>query len=91
MSKFYTRSFYTSPVKVIELPATDPEREYGFMRSLANMVELKRRDIEAYERFSKRLAKETWQVVDVDVVRELERLDELETADEISVMRGYLY
>ena len=82
-------SYFHSPKFRVTTYEPTPSQSEAFMRATANLSALRNRDRVAYDAMVARMDKggETWQAVDVDVCRELERLDCLSEQDEVSSMR----
>jgi len=82
-------NYFRRPVFTVTTIAPDSEKQEDYMRASANLQTLKNRDRVAYDAMIERMDKggETWQAVDVDVCRELERLDSLDAQAEQSSMR----
>jgi hypothetical protein len=82
-------SFFNRPKFTVTTITPAPEVAEAYLRASANLQTLKNRDRVAYDAMIARIdgAGETWQAVDVDVCRELDRLDNLSEHDEISAMR----
>lgn len=86
-------SYFNQP-KVKVTPVSWAEingRMEHYMRFSDSLRELHRRDENAWMQMVRRMDNqgETWQAIEPDVLRELERLDALEQADEITGLRGY--
>jgi hypothetical protein len=60
----------------------------AFMQSFDNLRELKTRNLEAWQAFQLQFESRNWQEIDVDVCRELDRLDAQDSQAEAAALRN---